>query len=331
MNPPRRSSLPAVLVLMSLLVSAGAGGAMWAAVEAMPHRSVNPADTQAPGTPPFRLAARVLVFDKEGQATEGSYVLLWRSADSWRDELHLSDFSQIRVAAGDKLYLSRNHPSLTPEMFLLLNLLDFLRTLGSGAQPVATARKPPEPEETKVWSALLRAKVDTLCEFLVAVGTRLTLHWDLKKRPSEFQFDRYLDFQGREIPGVVTQLDSGKPFVGVEVKELAVTSVRDSALVPPKDAFPLPWCPNPRPAAIQGLYGGEWLPTMNPPKRGFAVYGIIGIEGKWHNLTVVRSSGESDVEDRYLHHSIGRQFYYPATCGKEKVVEEQVIEFLPNQ
>jgi len=333
-NSARICSLIALLLVMGLLVSARAGGlalcgAMCAWTEENPQRSVNPVDAQARGSPPFRLVARVFAFGNQGQATEGGYGLLWRSPASWRDELRFSGFSQIRVAAGDKLYLSRNHPSLTPEIFLLLNLVNFLRTLSSGAQSTATAEKLPASEESKAWSDQLRERVDIVGEFSLTDVIRIPLHWDLKKRPSEFQFDRYLDFQGRHIPGVLTQLDSGKPFVRVEVKEIATAAPDDSSFDPPKDAFPLPWCPNPRPATLQGIWGGEWLATLAPPKKGFAVYGIIGTEGKWHNLTVVRSSGEPDVEKVYLDHTVTRDLYYPAACGKQKVVEEQVIEFLP--
>jgi hypothetical protein len=61
----------------------------------------------------FRLTARVQLSGSEGQVQEGTYSLLWESPTVWRDETNFKDFSQVRIAKGDKLYIVRKPWNLT--------------------------------------------------------------------------------------------------------------------------------------------------------------------------------------------------------------------------
>ena len=280
----------------------------------------------AAAVPAFRLLARLAAFPASGRPTEGSYGLVWRSPDSWRDETLFPGFAQVRTTAGRTLYLSRSPAGLTPELFHLLHIADLLRELASGGNPALDGTS--EAEEFKAWSQWLSSRASTIAEYSFGPTPAIPVHLFYKQHPFEFEFGRMLSFDGRQVPGVVTQLDSGKSYVRLEVTSLVADQGKVS-MEPPKDAFPLPWCENPKPAAMQGRFGHDWLPTYTPPKNGWAIYGIVGVDGRWHNLTVVRSSGEPDLEKEYMHHSITRELFYPANCGKEKVVEERIIEVLP--
>jgi len=297
------------------------------AAQASSSQALGPGDAQAKSTPSFRLVARLLAYDSSGNTTEGVYGLLWRSPTSWRDETHFAGLSQLRVAAGNTLFLSRNTQGLSAELFQLLNMADLLRTLAGNALEASPGSS--SADNAAAWSNLLRSKEISLGEFTYNLNLRIPVHLLLKKRPAEFQFDSYLAFRGHQIPGVVLQLDRGKVYLRLEVGQLAETITQDSSFEPPKDAYPLPWCPNSQPAQLQGSFGHDWHPEYNPPRKGFVLYGIVGTEGKWHSLTVVRPSEAPSVDWEFIHHTILRQLFYPATCGKEKVVEEQVIEFLP--
>src|SRR5215469_12489283 len=82
-------------------------------------------DIRMPGNHSFHLAARVRIHGEKDQTQEVTYDLQWKTPTAWRDELRSVDFSQVRVANEDKLFVSRKPTSLTLEMFQLLKLLEF--------------------------------------------------------------------------------------------------------------------------------------------------------------------------------------------------------------
>ena len=86
-------------------------------------------DIRALGSHPFRLAARVKLFDEKGQANEGTYDLVWKTPTDWQDKLQVGDFSQERTAAVDKLFIRRSTPSFTLEVYNLLRLMEFPQIL----------------------------------------------------------------------------------------------------------------------------------------------------------------------------------------------------------
>ncbi len=47
------------------------------------------------------------------KATEGQYDLQWKSPTDWQDNLQVADFSQIRTAAVEKLFVKSQYAFLT--------------------------------------------------------------------------------------------------------------------------------------------------------------------------------------------------------------------------
>ena len=85
---------------------------------------------KGPGSKPFRLRVRW----KAGYGTvveTGSYQLLWKSPDQWREELRIGDNLAIRSASGGQLWSLRGDDYLSYPAYQLENMLAVLWGLGN--------------------------------------------------------------------------------------------------------------------------------------------------------------------------------------------------------
>ena len=280
---------------------------------------------RAPGSRPFRLQADVQLYDAKDHRQEGTYTLLWKSPTAWRDETHVGDFSQVRAADGNRLFLSRTPTALFPGAYHLLRVLefpDFPVFPHNTIWGITTAKYDEHGGETKIELRAAGKLYKTLyINVSSGVPTRVEYHSVEPKRT--YIFEKYAAFGDHQFPGVLTELNPGKPPIRVQVEELAEASPDASSLAPPPDAKWMPWCANPVPPMTQGL------PPIYFPYRGVgprsAIYAIVGPDGLLHNVTVVRSK-DAEV-DAILLKSMGQWRYVPAKCGDDSVPWEMVIEF----
>jgi len=52
---------------------------------------------------------------------------------------------------------------------------------------------------------------------------------------------------------------------------------------------------------------------------------VVGTDGEWHNLAVVKSGGKE--VDKYWMEVMRQQRFSPASCGNIPVLHESVMEF----
>jgi hypothetical protein len=273
------------------------------------------------GSQPFRLSAKVQLFDKRGDMKQGTYELVWESPTQWKDELKLADFSQIRLVSGERLFLSRNPSRLSMEVFRLLRLLEF---------PILVIPLPSE--------SVSRQKKGDGFEFRVGNEVQRTLYLDgassvpvrieSHKNGVVYLFQSYNLFGERQFPRILTEQKLGKPFLEVQVQQLAIASFSPSSFAPPADAPSFRWCPSPTPAKF--LPDNSVIPIPWPLRGGaldrpVILYGIMGADGQWHNVTVVKSGGKE--VDSYWTSFIVREHFIPAMCGNEPVMQESVQQF----
>jgi hypothetical protein len=145
-----------------------------------------------------------------------------------------------------------------------------------------------------------------------------------------YQFENYVAFNGHQYPRTLIEFDSNKPLIQVQVQELTEATLDVSSLLPPQEARWLPWCPHPDPARPVDV--DLWKVTPIPwPLRGgalehpVAIYGVIGTDGQWHNLAVVKSAGK-EVDSYWMNQMLQGRFS-PAKCGDVPVEQESVMEF----
>ena len=288
-------------------------------------------DIRSSGSHSFRLVARVQVFDKKGHIREGIYNLLWQSPTVWRDELKFADFTQVRTAAADKIFINRNIPSFSMEVLQLLKLLKFPDFLRSNSKAKAQNLRESIKNGSRVRTIDLAVpgnspwKVVSLDE-ASPIPTRI----EYKKSHYGYKFENYMVFAGHQYPRTLVEFDSNKPLSQVQVEDLTEANFDASTFIPSADALWLHWCPHPEGARLLEPETNKTYPfPSNLPFRTMeqhvVIYGIIGGDGRWHNLAVVKSAGKE--MDEYWLNMVLQQRYSPAKCGEVPIEEESVMEF----
>jgi hypothetical protein len=288
-------------------------------------------DIRSPGSHSFRLTALVRIFDEKGHAQDGTYDLQWKSPTAWRDELRNADFSQVRIANTDKLFVSRKPVSVTLGMFQLLNLLTFPDLI----------RFSPEAAGQKLQIKVTKGSSERALEIaypgypsrkVLVIGAQAPLPERLEYKGSHFKYEfrDFVEFSGHQFPRNLIQFDSNKPQIEVDVQELTEATFDASFLDPPPDARWLNWCQHPKPAKLSDADMKKVSPIPWPLRNGalktpLEIYGIIGTDGQWHNLTVLKSAGKE--VDSYWIEALRQQQYSPAKCGERPVEQESVRKF----
>jgi hypothetical protein len=285
-------------------------------------------DIRSSGNHAFRLAARVKLFEGKRQIREGTYDLYWRSPTDWRDQLRIDDFSQVRTAVADTLYLTRSATGLSLEVFNVLKLLDFPNLLR--ASPEQTARRlrnetrNGSPERTfEVAPPGLPASKTVFLDGSSPIPTGARY----KGSHFEYKFENYAEFSGRQFPRTLTEVESNRPVIQVQVQELAEASIDASPFAIPQDALWQSWCPHPKLA--RPVFDGKEHPIPSPLRNGaledpVVVYGVIGTDGRLHNLKIIKSASRG--VDSYWLNEMRQARFYPASCEEVQIEQEFMRE-----
>jgi len=286
-------------------------------------------DIRATGSRAFHMLARVKVFNEKSQAMEGTYSLAWKGPTNWQDKLQLGTFSQERTAVVDKLFVSRSIMSLTPEISRLLKLLDFPNLLRFS--PDAKAQKLRDRVRNGTRERLIEIALPGRSAWKTIVleeATATPTEIEYKGSHYGYRFENYESFDGHQFPHLLVEFDSDKRLTQIEVQELTEATTDDSTIAPSPNALWYLWCPHPKP--MTSLDPGKVFPIPWPLRGGalnrpVAIYGIVGTDGKWNNLAVVKSGGNE--ADEYWLDVMRQQRFSPARCGDIPVVSESVVDF----
>jgi hypothetical protein len=286
-------------------------------------------DIRATGSRAFHLVARVNVSDEKAQQTEGTYSLVWKAPTDWQDKLKLGDFSQERTAVADKLFINRSTTSFTLEVYQLLKLLEFpdLLRFSSDAKGQKLREKMKDgSRERAIELALPGHPAWKTISFNESSPTPTLVEY--KGSHFGYRFDSYAAFGGHQFPRLLAEFDSNKRLIQVQVQELAEVTIGDSTIAPSSEARWYLWCPHPK--SMSSLDQAKVFPIPWPLRQGalerpVAIYGVVGTDGKWHNLTVVKSGGKE--VDEYWLDVMRQQRFSPARCQEIPVLNELVREF----
>jgi hypothetical protein len=296
--------------------------------EKLLRQAVELTDIRSSGSHVFRFTARVKLFDEKGQPREGAYDLFWKSPTDWQDKLRIGDFSQVRTAAAEKLFVGRSTPGLRLEVFQALKLLEFPDLLR--LSPEVNAQK--LQERTRNGSRertiqLARPGRPAWKTIFFDGSSPIPIRVEYKNSHFGYQFADYVAFNGHQFPRLLTEFDSSKTLIEVQVQELTEATIDESTFIPSPDSHWFHWCPHPEHAT--SLEPGKALSIPWPLRDGALkhpvdIYGIIGTDGKWHNLTVVKSAGKE--ADSYWMNEMLQERFSPARCGEVPIEQESVIE-----
>lgn len=298
-------------------------------------------DIRAPGSTPFRLKARFLVNKDKNHSYEGTYLLEWSSPTSWRGELKTASYTEIRVAHGDHLFISRDPSNPIVESFQVLQLLNF--PPGLDRNPSLKVEKLLEKRSGGSLQRVIEISVATRPWIKVYLdgsrpeisrieykGAMYGSHYPFKDFENSSDFRDYKEFHGHQFPQTLSYRNSGILLEQVEILELtdAVPGTRD--FDPPPDSHWIRWCAHPQLAKLDP--NRNLLPLMPPPqfrpgapRLHAAIYGIIGTDGVFHNLTVLESAGE--LVDSYFEKQLVRLRFTPAQCDGTPVETEEIPTF----
>ena len=94
--------------------------------EAILQNASEGADLWASDSAPFHLVASVH-YELSGQPSDGTYDLLWRSPDKYREYFEMRTAKEMEIASGGKLSILRNTPTLTMPLWSTRRNLRFIK------------------------------------------------------------------------------------------------------------------------------------------------------------------------------------------------------------
>jgi hypothetical protein len=215
------------------------------------------------------------------------------------------------------------------EVFRLLKLLDFPSLLRFTRE--ATTQKLREQDKNGLRERTVEialpgkpAYKTIVLDSVYPIPTRI----EYKSSYSSYQFKDYAGFYGHQFPRSLSEFESNKTVVQVLVQGIEDATFDAASLVPQSDAPWMNWCRQPEDAKAEPdgrVHDIPWPLRNGALQRPVAIYGIIGTDGQWHNLAVVKSA-DKEV-DSYWMNEMRQQHFSPAKCGDRPVLQESVIEF----
>jgi hypothetical protein len=292
--------------------------------------------------PSFRLIARVEAYDEKGKKKQGTYTLLWNSPTIWREEITFPDSFQVRLARINKLLISRKPPIPSEQTYRVGKLMDFRTFLGlsirNQIQDLHEQTKNGLRErrvditigEGRPWKKVYfdgDAPVPTQIEYK---GAALGARYPYKEFDLKFLLGDYMEFHGLQFPRTLRRFESNVLKDQVQVQEWTEATFGEADFVPPDDSHWIRWCSNVTPPRLEtamlmtDLSFPPQLRAGGPTSR-VVINGIIGTDGQWHNVEIVKSAGS--MVDSFWISQMHRQRFTPAECSGTPVEYEMMIEF----
>jgi len=273
---------------------------------------------------PYRMDGTVVVYSDRKQIATGQ-VRLDRDKDHFREQLHFTDYDEIVVTVGDKVYVWRS-PHV-PLDFSTLQDLDRLWQISLPVKAIPGALKKMEVHSAP--ALCFEAKLDkgSSRRSCFDPGTRLVTS-DLLQDPYETRelvFSNYEAFEGEEFPNTVAYMRNGAPFF--EVRDIKVTKAQFETeyFTPPQGASEFDTCRDPQSPRLVKHVAPEYpaIARMSHVRGEVRLMGVIGKEGRLTNLRVI--SGNPVLAAAALD-ALKQWRYVPAMCPSGPVERETQLK-----
>ncbi len=310
-----------------------AGDKKYQEAEVLLAKAREASDIRCEGCPPFRLTAQIREFGEKYQLIEGTYnegtcVLNWASADKWREEYTLGDYSEVQLGLGGWIHAKRSTLYRPWEPGALAGHLDIGESLGGLVK--AKVRDLSERQLAKGSAVCAQYQgtntspdVQTLC--FLREGGFLT---ERQEQDNVWRYEQYGSFAGKEYPRRLAFYTKGQLTLEVRVKELVASPAWPPSLFEPLTGPDVHTsCRDPElPTPIR-----HDMPSLPDDLLGHYVLEFefsVGTDGKVHNM-VVSPSANPRIAQLFVK-SASKWRYTPAKCmGKAyelHLVQETVIE-----
>ncbi len=294
-------------------------------------------DLHSPGSPPFRLRARVRAREKDSWV-EGSYEVIWKSQQQWRREISLRSFHQLRIRAEGNIWSKRTLNYLPLRVLQLLDLLTLTSRLK--LSPGDTVKKIQERtqggaklkcvEITRKAAKKIRQELcfDPTTAALIRFR-ELGHRAPLKQIAEGFEQVDYAPFGSKLYPRVLRSFEGNTLVVEVLVEELTENPRIDASLfTPPKDAEISDVCENVEPARLIRRRDPPYPQSMRRSyQSGVVTFSVlIGRDGKLRSAYWVRSAGRDFDVAAFSVLPYWR--YEPSLCDGRPVKSKSFIDIV---
>jgi hypothetical protein len=317
---PRKRAIFLAAILGAAFVLPAAVGAnnktdQRAEARALIQRALDVSDLRAPGSPPFEIRGSITVPLKKGQNATGTYLLDWVSPDRWREEIHVANYSRIRVGGVGKYWQLRSIP------YELMAFDTFTKGINFAEHLRSALLGPYWDKDSKAKILLKRKKLDGVSADCMTLGDDTNdFCFDIQsgrvlRNGSEVwemtKYSGYETFAEKFVPSALDMSALAHPVGSFKLQSISKLDQPDEALfIPPQGAEPWPTCDAPvlpelvrekHPDAPSGESGGTVL-----------IYGVLGTDGIYHNLQVLEatSTGFGDSVLKSWQSAV----YKPQTC-----------------
>jgi TonB family protein len=311
------------VVLLLTLASASAADKREQGTALLSHAS-QLTNLEREGDTPFLLRVNWTALTLASGPAQGKYSLLWVNADQWREEISLSNFTQVRVGSKDRVWTKRNlnvRPFVIGQIAGLVESLWKLAPSEDEAIEKVSRRSEHGVESNCVELQTKSRAKRTLC---FAVSGEIADVTRYSSEPAYAYFD-FFAFGARSFPRRLRITEHSSPVIVAEVEDLAPASSPNAGLFsPPAGATEAPTCAHPT--------GGK-LVTKVPPtypmsarqqhqQGSVTTFAIIQTDGSVQ-AEVIRTAGK-DLDEAAL--TAVRQWKYsPTICGSTPIPLETEI------
>jgi len=290
---------------------------------ALIERARELSDIRAPGSPPFRLRARVHLSDPWEGSLDGTYLFAWTSDEQWRQEIKFPNFYEVRIGKGTKVWRERNINYRPEAIHGLLETVDLHKHLK--VNPEETVQRIRERKYKGIVLRCVELKKRPRTERTLCTDSTGTLaRTELGGLTHEYS--EFVSWAGKLFPGSIRVLDEGKTVREIQVEELNGQSLEPALFTPADEAVAREGCLDPDPPEIQEHifpdYPGE--AKRRRIQGTVSVYALIGADGRVYNVVVLRSV--DPLLAAATLQTVQRWRFNPATCGSTPVETETVIE-----
>lgn len=187
-------------------------------------------DIRAADGRPFWLAAIIELLDEREQTKQGNYRLFWESPTKWQDELTFPDFSQMRLASGEKLFTQRKPIPLTMEVFRLLHFLEFPDNIRPPLVGTPTNVKEVAKEGKQEIAIKTEVNDKVWWTFYLEKATSVPSQIESASGKTRLSFENYEEFAGRLFPRLLMETRSNQVSTRVQVQELTGVNYKPETL-----------------------------------------------------------------------------------------------------
>lgn len=285
-----------------------------AEARALIQKALDISDFRAPGSPPFELRGTITIPLKDGKSAPGSYLLDWVSPERWREEIHVANYSRIRVGDAGKYWQLRSIP------YELMAFDTFTKGINFAEHLRSALLEPYWNSNSKTKIMLKRRKLEGVSADCLTLGDD-TNHFCfdtqsgrlLRNGSEEWEMTKYSEYQTfaeKLVPGALEMFALDRPVASFKLQSISrLDHPGENLFSPPQGAESWPTCDVfVRPKLIH-----EEHPSPPSGAEGTVlIYGILGVGGRFSDLKVIESPspelGEAVLKSRQS------AIYQPETC-----------------